>query len=1020
MLFKKHVHKCILLMVVCFGFSLNIDAQVLKGVVVDSDNIGLPGVSIKIKGSGTGTITDFDGNYVLGGLKKGVTVEFSYIGMTTKTIVYKGQKTLNVTMTEDNQLLNEVIVVGYGQQKKESVVGSITQAKGEDLLRAGNVSTVSEALTGIMPGVSTMQAAGQPGATAANISIRGQSTWTDSSPLYVVDGVERDFNDLDPNEIESISVLKDASATAVYGVKAANGVILINTKNGVKGKTRINFSANFGFKNPTIDSDYITDYPTNLRHHNLAFINDNSFSKLHPQEEIAMWENPNRDMDYYSYTSFINYMLTTGQSQSYNLNISGGNDFVKYFTSFGYNYDGDLFNIKKQSEFDPRTYQKRYNWRSNIDFNLTKTTKFSVRLSGDIKDWNGNFITAHTNGGLGVGGGDNLSRIYQFAMVGAPPITSNGLLGTDPGMPDTPNYWAKMEKEGQWTRRSNRLYSDFVLKQQIFKGLDFTAKLSYNQYRRYDSSIDAKPIYYYPNADNTGFVQLDPLQLPTSPVVSAEYLADYNKSLYYEFSLLYKNKIDKHNFSVLALMNRRKYQSRVSFPNLEESWVGRATYDYADRYLFEFNGAYNGNENFAPGKRFGFFPSVAIGWVISEEKFIKEHIPAIEFLKIRYSYGEIGSDRGLGGQRYSYMSTYSSYNPQVYYGDPISGLGDVYMEGTPANVNNTWETAIKQNIGLEATFLKGRLRGSVDLFDEHREGILMQRNTIPYWFGNSSPRVNLGKTKNHGIDIELKWNDRIEEFNYWFTGNISLTENRIINRDDPKSTPEYKRQAGKPIGWRSGLVNLGLYQNWNDIYNYPESSYNTTGLIPGDLIYMDYDGDGSVNVNDWVPIKDPSYATKTYAFSLGFGYKGFSVAAIFNGMFGLSKYVSGSYLWEWDNTVQSGFMLHNNEQLDFWSPENPKASHPILHSGEHSHNRQTSTYSTRSSAFLRLRNVEVKYSFRDLLKKKRVFLENIELYMNGQNLCTWSPLPDSFDPEANKLEVYPISKRFNFGFRLTL
>ena len=385
--------------------------------------------------------------------------------MQTKVFTYKGQKTLNVTLSENSELLEEVVVVGYGQQKKESVVGSITQAKGEDLLRAGNVTTVSEALTGIMSGVSTMQAAGQPGSTAANILIRGQSTWTDSSPLFVVDGVERDFNDLDPNEIESISVLKDASATAVYGVKAANGVILITTKQGAKGKTKINFSANFGIKSPTIDTDYITDYPTNLRHHNLALINENSFSKLHTQEEIARWEDPNRDMDYYSYTNFINYLLTNGQSQAYNLNISGGNDFVKYFTSFGYNYDGDIFDIKKQSEFDPRTYQKRYNWRSNLDFNLTKTTKFSVKLSGDVKDWNGNYITKSTNGGMGAGNGDDLSRLYQFAMVGAPPINSEGLIGTEPNTPSNPNYWAMMEKEGQWMRRSNRLYSDFILKQ---------------------------------------------------------------------------------------------------------------------------------------------------------------------------------------------------------------------------------------------------------------------------------------------------------------------------------------------------------------------------------------------------------------------------------------------------------------------------------------------------------------------------------------------------------------------------
>ena len=1019
MLFRKYVHKCILLIVIGFSISLHVDAQVLKGVVVDSEHVGLPGVSVSIKGSGTGTITDSKGNYVLSGLQKGVTIEFSYIGMITQTFVYKGQKTHKVTMEEDAQILTEVVVVGYGQQKKESVVGSITQAKGDDLLRSGNVTTVSEALTGILPGVSTMQAAGQPGATSANILIRGQSTWTDNTPLYMVDGVERDFNDLDPNEIESISVLKDASATAVYGVKAANGVILITTKQGMKGKIKINFSANFGVKQPTIDTNYITDYPTSLRHYNIALMNDHIYSKLISENTIAQWEDPNRDMDYYSYTNYINTLLGTGQSQTYNLNLSGGNDFVRFFTSFGYNYDGDIFRLEKQRDFDPRTYQKRYNWRSNIDFTLTKTTKFSVRLSGDVKDWNGNYVTKNANGGIAEGGAD-LARLYQVVMIGPPPVTSDGLLGTEQGSSLNPNYLGRLEREGQFMRRSNRFYADFVLKQQLLKGLELTAKLSFNQYRQYDSSIQIKPIYYYPNADNTGFVQLDPNQQVTAPQVTAESLSAYNKSLYYELSLLYKKKIGVHDFSVLGVFNRRKYQNKVAFPNYEESWVGRATYAYADKYLFEFNGAYNGNENFAPGKRFGFFPSAALGWVVSQEKFMKEHLPTIEFLKIRYSYGEVGSDRGLGGQRYSYISTYSSYNGNTYYGDPKTALGTVYMEGTPANVENTWETAIKQNIGLEMTFLKGRLRGSVDFFDERRKGILMQRNTVPYWYGNSSPKVNLGKTKNHGIDIELKWNDRIKQFNYWFTGNISLTENRVVYRDDAPATPEYQRQAGKPIGWRSGLVDLGYYQNWNDVYNYPVSSYNTTGLMPGDLIFMDYNGDGIVDKDDWIPIANPSYASKTYAFSFGFEFKGFSVSAMFTGMFGLSKYVSGSYLWEYDTITSLGFMLHNNEQRDYWTPDNPNASHPILHSTKNGHNEQTSTYSTRNSSFLRLRNLEVKYSFRKLLKRKSNMLENLEIYANGQNLFTWSPLPDSFDPEAQKLEVYPISKRFNFGFRISL
>lgn len=1017
--------------------------RTITGTVKDSDGSPLPGVTVVVKGTTTGAVTDVDGNYTLRlNNPQGVTLVFSFVGFETQEIPLGNQSTINVTLKTTSELLEDVVVVGYGQQKKETVVGSITQAKGDELLRAGSVTTISEALTGLLPGVSTMQAAGQPGSTAANILIRGRASWTSSTPLFLVDGVERDFNNLDPNEIESISVLKDASATAVFGVKAANGVILVTTKSGSKGKTKINFSANVGIKDPTIETDYAADYATNLEYYNLALMNDRRYDKLVPQFYIDRWRDPAyADNPFYQYTSFINDLFGTGYTQQYNLNISGGNDFVKYFTSFGYNYDGDIFDLKKQPEFDPRTYQHRMNWRTNLDFNFTKTTKFTVRLSGDMTNWNGNYNTKNTNGGVAGSGGSIMKRLYSTALINAPAVYADGKLGYDFNNSINVNYLGMMEREGSYARKSNRLYTDFILSQNLTKHLVAKGKFSYNYYRRYLSDISKRwndaPIYYYipssdgynPDRDENGDIIRVPIKLDDweNPAVLADEKIDgYNSDYYYEFSLQYDRTFGDHDLGALALFQRRKRKNGANFPNYEEGWVGRVTYGYKSRYLFEANGAYNGNENFAPGKRFGFFPSVALGWVLSEENFFKNNVSFIDFFKIRYSYGEIGSDKGLGGKRFPYLTSYSKAQINMEYGyvPNITGNNNstglyIYMEGDPAVTDVTWETSVKQNLGFEMNMLNNRLHSTIDLFNEKRTDILMQRRVIPNWYGNTNPYANIGETKNHGVDFEVNWNDKINnDWSYWVKANLSLSENRIVNRDDPAPTPEYRKEAGKPIGWNNGLQDLGIFQNWDQVYMYSATSLRSE-LMPGDLIYNDYNADGVVDVNDMVAIGHPSYATKSFAFSTGFNYRNWSLTVMFNGMFDISKQISNNYLYAYDTNSSLGFMLKNNEQKDSWTPWNSDSKVPVIHSSETDYYKTRSTYSLRSSDFLRLRNVELKYRLSKSLLQRIGFFDSAEFYVNGNNLYTWQKLPRAFDPEASKLEVYPITKRYNLGVRFS-
>ncbi|MGQ1783678.1 MULTISPECIES: SusC/RagA family TonB-linked outer membrane protein [unclassified Saccharicrinis] len=1034
------------LLMLLFLFTLpNAFAQdvTVKGKVMDDTGEVIPGVNIVVKGDNSrGTITDFDGNYSIT-ISSDAVLVYRFIGYQTQEIAVAGKSVINVTLKAETEMIDDVVVVGYGQQKKKSVVGSITQTKGDELLKAGSVTTVSEALTGLLPGVSTMQAAGQPGSTAATILIRGQSTWTDNTPLFLVDGVERDFNNLDPNEIESISVLKDASATAVYGVKAANGVILVTTKSGSIGKPKIQFSANVGIKDPTIDTDYVSDFATNLDYHNLAKMNDHNYD-LWPEFYIDRWRDPAyADNPYYQYTSFINELFGTGYTQQYNLNITGGNDFVKYFTSFGYNYDGDIFDLEEQPEFDPRTYQKRFNWRTNLDFTLTKTTKFNVKLSGDMTNWNGNYNTQGTNSGVAGSGGQMMQRIYAASLLYAPPVFEDGRLGMDQNNSINVNYQGMMEREGGFSTKKNRLYSDFILQQDIGKHFTAAGKFSYNYSRTYESSIEKlwqnAPIYYWipssdgysPDVDENGNIiilqdtdRLDDWENPAS--LSNETIDGYSTNLHYEFSLNYDQSFGNHAVSALALFQRVKQKSGANFSHYEESWVGRATYGFADKYLFEANGAYNGNENFAPGKRFGFFPSMAVGWVLSEENFIKDNLPFIDFIKLRYSYGEVGSDKGLGNLRFAYFSSYDDDQIRMEYGyvPNITGSNNstglyMYSEGQPAVPDISWETAIKQNLGVEFNVLRNRLKTTVDLFQENRKDILMQRRTIPNWYGNTFPYANMGETKNHGIDIELVWNDKIgDNFSYWTKANLSLSENRIVNRDDPLPSAEYVKQAGKPIGWNSGLQSLGIMQNWDEVYAYSPTSLRSE-FVPGDLTMNDYNADGVIDGNDEVAIGNPSYASNSYAFSFGAQYKNLSLTVMLNGMFGLSKAISNNYLYAYDTNTSTGFMLKNNEQKDSWTPWNTDTDIPIMHTVETDYYKTTSTYSLRNSSFLRIRNVELKYKLGKALLDRTGFFDSVEFYVNGNNLYTWQTLPSAFDPEAQKLEVYPITKRYNFGCRFS-
>ncbi|MFA6832139.1 MAG: TonB-dependent receptor [Bacteroidaceae bacterium] len=1040
---------------VCMLSGIHVVAQVrtLHGHVIDATfDEPLIGVTVRIDGTGNGVITDFDGNFIITA-KNGDYVTMSYVGY--KDIRFKVTPSVSLlfTMEQKSELINEVVVVGYGQQKKESVVGAITQTDGDELLKSGNVNSVSEALQGQMPGVTAISTSSKPGADQAQLLIRGKASWNSTAPLFLVDGVERNFNDVDVNEIDKVSVLKDASATAVYGVKGANGVILITTKRGGDKKAVINFSMNLGLKAPTAEFNWLK-YNKTQRLYNEAAANDLLWDKTIPESTINAWDNAYQTGNVGPYSDYfpdINWYDTMtkdyGTSQKYNVNVQGGSKTLSYFLSMGYLNDGDIYDLHKQDDFDPRYYYKRYNWRSNFDFKLSKSTTVSVNIAGNMGYRNQPAYRMDSYS-------DNPLIVAQSNVF--PIKYSDGKWGSD--MLGGGNMDMKMNQLGQRQYKTFQGFYDFILDQKlnfITKGLSAKAKVSYTTSSSRSSSIVKSRVYnaadseaeknyqvrYYRTYDYTqpqvaedgsiSYPLLSESRLPNDQIeedwpVGASYdnFSDYSRRLYYEASLNYNHHFGSHNVTGLLLFKREQVDANtdtdkvMQFTRYSEDWVGRVTYNWKERYLAEFNGAYTGSEKFAPNKRFGFFPSYSVGWRVTEEPWIKPYVKGwLSNMKIRYSYGKVGSD--IGAPRFNYVTQFNSDGNVKFGRDQSVSYGPLYSESKLGYLNATWETAIKQNLGIEMTFID-HLYLTLDLFREKREDILMTRNTISPWMGVNLPSVNIGKTKNHGLEMVLTWQDRLSSgLGYHMTANFSASENRIVFKDDSKKLPDYMKLAGKAIGYQNRYLVTGNYGTMDDIFNGPMSNINGVSqnkLVPGDFAYVDYNGDGVISGLDNVVVNHVDYPTKTIGLNLGANYKGFAVSAMFYAA--LNVWKSDLSLYTWDFPLKT--VKAQPDALDRWTPADADKTdivRPSVHL-DNTYNSLSSTYTYKNYSFLRLKNVEISYQFpKNWIKG--LSLSRLQLYVNGTNLWTLTSVDDRRDPETSGANVYPIVKRYNFGARLT-
>ena len=1022
----------------------------IKGQIVDAkSNEPLIGVNITVEGTSNGTISDVDGHFTLTATPDAV-LKISYIGY--REILLKVadlKKDAIISLEEDSKQLEEVVVVGYGVQKKVTSVGSITQTGGNELMKGGSVNSVSEALQGKLNGVVAINSSGMPGDNEVKMYIRGKSTWDNTDPLVLVDGIERNMNDVDMNEIESISVLKDASATAVYGVRGGNGVILITTKRGTDTAPVINFSANYTFKSPTT-SMKLADHVTAMQAYNMAMANDASWDKLIPQSTIDAWSRAYAEGNYGAYNDVFPYvnwwdeLITGGFTQNYNINIRGGTDYMKYFASAGYQGDGDIYDLKKNDDFDPRHTYKRYNWRSNFDFNFTKSTKLSINIAGSMGYRN-----------KSIDNDSPFNRILTESTSDHPIMYSDGNWGDD----EEKNPVANMNLGGAKLRKTFQGWYDASLEQKldfITKGLKVAAKVSYSSssttntdvYRGGGSADQALKsivryhrVYDYANpvvnTDGTiTYPMIEDKRLPTSESVPLppgvtmwDGLDAYTRRFYYEFSVAYNRSFNDHNVSALALVNRKIYDERYTenntqymrFPNYNEDWVGRVTYNWKERYLTEMNISYTGSEKFARGERFGLFPSFSLGWRLSEEPFIKKSIgKVLTNAKFRYSWGKVGSD--AGAKRWNYIQQFTS-DGNITLGTDASGQiwGPLYHEGDVANLNSTWEKSTKQNLGIEIG-LWNKLDITLDLFDEKRKDILMEPQTTSFITGAKFNALNIGSTKNHGFELELHYNDKIgSDFRYHVGFTLASSENRVVFRDDPVNGPDHLKEAGKPIGHQNRYLAVGNYETIDDVFNNAQTgSINSVApgqVVPGDFIYIDFDSNGILNGQDKVAVDELNYPLHTYGLNLGFDWKGLSFSAMFYAPTGVYKLVNSVY----SASFKSGKINAQPDVMNAWTPETANTSGvraPALHlTNDGAFNGTESTYRYQNFSYLRLKTMELGYN---LPKKwlKTVGLKSLQVYVTGNNLLTWWGGDARFDPEGEQVQ-YPILRSFTSGVRVS-
>lgn len=988
----------------------------VSGTVQDADGQPLPGANIIEKGTINGTQTDFDGNFTIEVSGPDAVLIVSYIGFLAKEVTVGTQSSITVILEEDTALLDEVVVIGYGEQRRSDISGSVSEIKQEEIAR-NPTPNLSNALVGQATGIIATQRSGEPGRDESDIFIRGIGTTGNSSPIYVIDGIvrsARDFAQLNSNEIESFSVLKDAASAAVFGVRGGNGVVLVTTKRGRAGRMQINLSSSLGVQERTRDPDFLGSYEYSMLY-NEALVNQGD-DPIYSEEDLQRFRDGSSP-DTHPDTDWLSVLNQTALIQTHNISASGGSEKVQYAASFG---------TLDQDGIIPEDNFKRYNFRSNIDAAVTNTTKLSFDVSG--RDEKINSVA-----------GEEVFRWLVSAKPDLAPIKySNGGYSSGPAYLTLP--------ENGYRKEGNQVFKGRIqIEQQLpIDGLSVKGIVSYDKTITDKKNwFFIKTPYYTRNSDGSFEEQ------PSGADAASSLYQSHNdyQSVTLEAHLNYKGTFGKNSVSGLVLYTETKENwnfldafrdgftlaidemdfggtasrnnSGYSGTSGRQGIVGRFNWTYNEKYILEGSFRADGSEQFAPEKRWGFFPSGSMAYIISKEKFL-ENSATIDFLKVRGSYGVLGNDRlrlNNEDQRFLYLQSYDVIGNAVF-GE--ANVQQAILEGRLANTDATWETVKKLNIGFDARFWNNKLSLTFDYFSDKRSDILGNRDlSVPSLFGADLPVENLAKVDNKGFEIELGHTNRINDnLRYSMNANLTYAKNEVVFIDEPETDNANIRRTGLPLGTEFGLQALSLFQSQEEIDNAP-THFSDTG--PGDIRYADLNGpdgvpDGQIDDYDRTSLGSVSTSDKPVAPEIIFGYRGnlqyknLEFSFLFQGAANVNQYYSGEAAWPFFLGTAGAY----KQNLDRWTPDNPNASEPRVLIDAANNHRQSSFW-VRDASYLRLKNVELAYNV-PVETFGQGFVRGVRIYANANNVFTWSKI-DNYDPEnaQGRGWEYPQLRIWNFG-----
>jgi TonB-linked SusC/RagA family outer membrane protein len=1013
---------------VMLGVSAGISAQQaatveITGVISDEGGT-LPGANITVKDvPGLGSVSDMNGKYKIK-VERYQTLVFSYVGYEKQEVLIVDQRELDITMKESvSNVIDEVVVTATGLQKKLTVSGAITTVDMKEL-KSNPSSSVANTLAGNVAGVMARTTSGQPGKNISEFWIRGISTFGAGSSAYVlVDGFERNMNELNIEDIESISVLKDASATAIYGSKGANGVVLITTKRGKENsKINVTVKAETSYNTRTTTPEFV-DGITYANLLNEARITRNQEPMYQPEELEILRRG--LDPDLYPNVDWMDMLLKNGaMSYRANLNLDGGGSITRYYVSGSYVEEQGMYNSDAglRADYNTNANYKRYNYRMNADINVTKTTLLKVGVSGSLAKRNS----------PGLGDSDVWGELFGYSAIRTPVLYSNGYMPAV-GTGNQTNPWVAATQTGFNENWENKIQTDVSLEQDfsfITKGLRFTGRFGYDTNSYNNIRRRMWPEQYRAERARNADGDIVFTKISDSSVMSQESDSNGDRREFLDLLLQYGREIfENHHIEGTVKYTRDAYiqtqnlgtdlKNGVSKRN--QGIAGRLTYNWHHRYFADFNFGYTGSENFATGEQYGFFPAYSFAWNISEEPFIKNSIDWIGLFKVRFSHGKVGNDN-MGDERFPYLYTIASsdagYN-WADYGYNRSNGGLRYTQVASPYV--TWEVATKNDLGLDISIFKDQFNLNVDIFDEKREGIYMTRSYLPQIVGlESNPKANVGAVHTKGLDGRFAVKRQFGDVYLTVRGNLTYSRNEILERDEENNVYPYQMQKGYRVDQAKGLIALGLFKDYEDIRNSPTQTYGT--YQPGDIKYKDVNGDGVINDGDIVAVGSTTRPNMIYGVGASVNWKGLDLSVHFQGAGESSFFTYGKCVYAFSEGEWGNIMKNTAENR--WisadisgdpATENPNASYPRLSFGGNGNNYRSSTYWLRNGAYLRLKTIDIGYTIPKRIINK-IHCNDVRIFAIGTNLLTWSDFklwdPELGDPRG---EQYPLTKSITIG-----